>query len=427
MLEESTTAYRRSANEILAASFTDPAKGLTAEQVRSKLAQYGPNQLIGETPVPAWHKFLRQFEDVLTILLLIATVVSAIVWVYERSSPLPYEAIAIFAIVLLNAVMGYMQTERAEQALASLRAMSPAESTVIRDGQRSVVLASDIVPGDLLLIGEGDRIPADARLIDSIDLRTSEAALTGESVPVSKDAAPILVDTQVSDRRNMVFSGTVVVSGRGNAVVVATGMETAVGEIARLLKETPSESTPLQRQLNRTGKLLGLIVIAIAIVITATIILTEHLSKFSALLDVLIFSIALGVAAVPEGLPTVVSVVLSSGVKRMAQRNALIRRLAAVETLGSANVIASDKTGTLTKNGMTVRRIITASGAASISSTGYFSDGDLRSKSGEGLAEAVRFELEQTLITAVCANNAVLKKNNGDWLVQGIPRKQRSL
>jgi Ca2+-transporting ATPase len=414
-------AYRQSADRIVAELETNASKGLTADQVRTRLARYGPNQLITEKPIPAWRKFLRQFQDTLVILLLIATVISTVVWFYERDSALPYEAIAIFAIVLLNAIMGYVQTSRAEQAIASLRAMSPPEATVVRECERRSIPTSELVPGDLLLVEEGDTVSADARLIQSTALKTAEAGLTGESLPVPKDVAPLAVETQLGDQHNMVFSGTIATYGRGMAVVVATGMQTEMGRIARLLKETPSETTPLQAQLDRTGKLLGLIVIGIAVAMIATIIIAEHVTGFSAVVDVLIFGVALAVAAVPEGLPTIVTVVLSSGVQRMARRNALIRHLAAVETLGSANVIASDKTGTLTKNEMTVRKVVTSSGTVDIGGTGYTPAGAVYGRHGEPLNDRLQMELEWALIIADRANNAVLQHHEGRWTVQGDP------
>lgn len=419
--ENSIPPYQQSVNEILATLGTDPRGGLSTDQVRTRLAQSGPNSLIAETPVSAWRKFLRQFRDVLVILLLIATFISAFVWFYERDSALPYEALAILAIVLVNAVLGYIQTSRAEQAIASLRTMSPAKATVIRDGERRIVLAAELVPGDLLSVEEGDTIPADARLIQSTALETAEATLTGESVPVSKNAAPISFAAQLGDRHNMIFSGTTATYGRGQGVVVATGMQTELGRIARLLKETPSETTPLQEQLGRTGKLLGLIVIAIAIVMITTIMIAEHVTGLSAIVDVFVLGVALAVAAVPEGLPTIVTVVLSSGVQRMAKRNALIRHLAAVETLGCANVIASDKTGTLTKNEMTVRKVVTAGGTVNTATAAYVVPGIASERLAETLKDPLRFELDRALTVAARANNATLRQDDRRWVVQGDP------
>ena len=291
----------------------------------------------------------------------------------------------------------------------------------MRDGEQQSVPAAEVVPGDITLIEEGDTIPADGRLIESTALQTAEAALTGESLPVSKDIAPIGEEVGLGDRHNMIFSGTSATYGRGKALVVATGMHTEIGRIAGMLKETPDEATPLQKQLERIGKLLGLVVVVIAIVMIATIIVAEDVSGFSAIFDVLILGVALAVAAVPEGLPAVVTAVLSIGVQRMARRNVIVRRLAAVETLGSANVIATDKTGTLTKNEMTVRRVATASGLVSLSGTGYEPVGEVLRDGGGGIDGALQFELLRTLGAADRASNAVLQEHDGRWTVQGDP------
>ena len=241
-------------------------------------------------------------------------------WLYERDSALPYEAIAIFAVVLLNAIMGYVQQARAEEAMAALRQMTAAQASVVRDGKRQNIPATEIVPGDIIVIEEGNTIPADARVLQSTALQTAEAALTGESLPVLKDDLQITEEVGLGDRDNMIFSGTIAVYGHGRAVVTATGMQTEMGRIAGMLKETPVETTPLQKELQRVGKMLGIIVVAIAVVIIATILLVEDVHGFSALFDVLILGVALAVAAVPESLPAVVTVVLSLGVQRMARK-----------------------------------------------------------------------------------------------------------
>ena len=419
--DSNTDAYRQPVDEVLAALDTDTHRGLRATEVTARLERYGRNELTAEEPVPAWRKFLAQFQDVLVILLLVATLISAGLWLYERESSLPYEAIAIFAVVLLNAIMGYIQQSRAEEAVAALRQISAAHANVVRDGERRSIAADEVVPGDIMLIEEGDTIPADARLVQSTALQTAEAALTGESLPVSKDIAPITEEVGLGDRDNMIFSGTAATYGRGKAVVIATGMQTQMGRIAGMLKEAPEETTPLQQDLDRVGKLLGIIVIVIAVVMIATILLVEEVSGFAALFDVLILGVALAVAAVPEGLPAVVTAVLAVGVQRMAKRNAIVRHLAAVETLGSANVIASDKTGTLTKNEMTVRVVATASGRVSLGGTGYAPEGEV-SRDGPGAIEgALRIELERALAAGDRANNAVLQEHDGRWTVQGDP------
>jgi P-type Ca2+ transporter type 2C len=413
--------YQEQVDAIIFALATDERRGLTEADACSRLQRDGRNELTTEKPVPVWKKFLAQFANVLVILLLIATAISAGLWLIERDEPLPYEAIAIFAVVLLNAVMGYIQESRAESAVAALRKMSAAQANVVRDGERRSIPAAKVVAGDIILIEEGDTIPADARVIHSTALQTAEAALTGESMPVSKDAAVVSSDAALGDRHNMVFSGTAATYGRGKAVVTATGMRTEMGRIAGMLKEAPAETTPLQKELDRVGKLLGAVVVVIAIVMIVTIILVEHVRGFSALFDVLILGVALAVAAVPEGLPAVVTAVLALGVQRMAKRNAIVRHLAAVETLGSANVIASDKTGTLTKNEVTVRTVVTASGRVDFTGSGYTPKGEVLLKGGGALDGPLRDELERALTVADRANNALLQEHDGHWTVQGDP------
>ena len=351
--------HQQTVEAVLVALATNAGSGLSQAEACARLERWGRNELAAEKPVPAWRRFLAQFTDVLVILLLVAALISAGLWLYERDSALPYEAIAIFAIVLLNAVMGYVQEARAEPAVAALREMSAAHAAVIRDGARQSIPAAELVPGDVILVEEGDTIPADARLIQSTALQTAEAALTGESLPVSKDIAPIPGEAGLGDRHNMIFSGTAGdlrarPGGRHrhrHADRDGAHRRHAEGDAA-------DEATPLQKELDRVGKLLGLVVVVIAVVMIATIVLVEDVRGFSAIFDVLILGVALAVAAVPEGLPAVVTAVLSLGVQRMARRNAIVRHLAAVETLGSANVIASDKTGTLTRNEMTVRVVV---------------------------------------------------------------------
>ncbi|MCK6561793.1 cation-translocating P-type ATPase [candidate division KSB1 bacterium] len=429
MRQNQANPYQQPVEEVLAAFDTDAHRGLSKAEARARLETYGKNELTAEKPVPWWRKFLAQFQNVLVILLLIATAISTVLWLYERESALPYEAMAIFAVVLLNAIMGYLQQSRAESAVAALRQMSAARANVIRDGERQSIPATELVPGDIILIEEGDTIPADARLIQETALQTAEAVLTGESMPVAKDTLTINGEVGLGDRDNMIFSGTAATYGRGRAVVVATGMQTQMGRIAGMLKGTKEETTPLQKELDRVGKLLGLIVIVIAVVMIATIILVEDVHGFAGFFDVLILGVALAVAAVPEGLPAVVTAVLAIGVQRMAKRNAIVRHLAAVETLGSANVIASDKTGTLTKNEMTVRVVVSASGRVSFGGTGYEPEGEVRldvssptRRDGSGVIDgALHFELVRALAAADRANNAVLQERDGRWTVQGDP------
>ncbi len=414
-------AYLLPADDVVRVLGSDAQRGLSAGEARQRLQRYGPNELEAEKPIPAWRKFLDQFTDVLVILLLIATAISFALWLYERDSALPYESIVIFSIVLLNGILGYVQEARAEQAVAALRAMSAAEATVIRDGNRVRSPSTELVPGDIVLIEEGDTIPADARILISTALQTSEASLTGESLPVSKETAPLTEDAGIGDRDNMLFSGTAASYGRGRAIVTATGMRTEMGHIAGLLHRTENEDTPLQQELDRTGKLLGIVVLLIAAIVVVTILVVEGISDFSGVVEVLIFGVALAVAAVPEGLPAVVTAVLALGVQRMARRHAIVRNLPAVETLGSANIIASDKTGTLTRNEMTVRTVATTSGRVDLTGTGYEPAGELRQDGAIVEDPALRNEIERALRAADLANNAALQERDGRWLIQGDP------
>ncbi len=421
MAQSQANAYQQPIETVLAAFGTDAQNGLSELEAQARLGTYGRNELAARNLVPKWRKFLAQFQSTLVILLLIASLISTGVWLYERESTLPYEAIAIFAIVLLNASMGYIQQSRAEEAVAALRRMSAARANVIRGGKRHNIPADEVVPGDIILIEEGDTIPADARLLQETALQTGEAALTGESTPVSKDTSPIARDCGLGDRSNMIFSGTAATYGRGRAVVVATGMQTQMGLIAGMLKEAPEETSPLQRELDHIGRLLGIVVVALAVVMIATNVIAQDVSSWSGFVDLLIIGVALAVAAVPEGLPAVVTAVLSFGVQRMAKRNAIVRHLSAVETLGSANVIATDKTGTLTKNEMTVRVVVTASGRVRLGGTGYEPAGEVKCDGGDRIDGNLRYELVRALAAADRATNAVLQERDGRWTVHGDP------
>lgn len=413
--------HLQTADAVLEAFGSNARSGLSVHEARLRLDSCGPNELPAERPVPAWRRLLAQFKDMLVVLLLAAAVISAALWVYERDAPLPYEAIAIFAIVILNACIGYIQQARAERAVAALREMSAAHATVVREGARHSIPAAELVPGDILLVEEGDTIPADARLIQSVALQVAEAALTGESLPVTKGTRPLGKPAALGDRLNMVFSGTVATRGHASAVVTATGTRTQMGRIAGLLRAAPVEVTPLQRELDSVGRLLAKIVVGIAAVMVVTILATEDVRGLEAFLDVLILGVALAVAAVPEGLPAVVTAVLSLGVQRMARRNAIIRHLSAVETLGSADVIASDKTGTLTKNEMMVRVIVTASGRVSLTGAGYAPAGEVHREGGGAIDGALKVELTRALVAADRASNAVLQEREGRWTVAGDP------
>jgi Ca2+-transporting ATPase len=412
--------HRLAAAAVVEALAADVVRGLSGDEARARLARHGRNELPAAPPVPAWRRFLAQFGDVLTILLLVATAVSLVAWFIERETAVPYEALTILAILLGNAALGFAQESRAEQAVAALRAMTAPVARVLRDGEQRVVPAVELVPGDLLLLEEGDTIPADGRVLTSVSLRTAEAALTGESALVSKDAAAVPAEAGLADRSDMVFSGTAVGAGRGRAVVTATGAATELGRIAGTLRETEDVETPLQRELDRVGKRLGAAVVVIAVAMSATILLTEDVRTASDLVAVLLLGVSLAVAAVPEGLTAITTIVLSLGTLRMARRHVIVRKLSAVETLGSTTTICSDKTGTLTKNEMTVRTVVTASGAVELTGTGYDPAGEVRPLGGASDL-ALLEEVERTLSAGELASNATLAREGGRWAVIGDP------
>jgi Ca2+-transporting ATPase len=420
--EATAAPFRQPAEAVAATLATDAEHGLTEPEARARLERYGRNELEAEPPVPAWRRFLAQFQDTLVALLLVATAISIGLWAYERDTPLPYEGLVILAIVLINGVLGFVQEARAEQALTALRAMTVTQASVVRDGERRRIPASDLVPGDLIAIEEGDTIPADGRLVEVASLQTAEAALTGESLPIAKETTQIEgEEVALGDRTNMVFSGTTATYGHGRAIVTATGMRTEMGRIAGLLKRTGRETTPLQRELDRTGRILGLVVLAIAAIVIVAVVLVEGVRTVTGFVEVLVLGVALAVAAVPEGLTAIVTVTLAIGVQRMARRNAIVRKLPAVETLGSATTIVSDKTGTLTRNEMTVRAAVTASGRAELTGTGYAPDGEVLHDSGPLGEGPLRAEVRRLLRAADLANNAILREEAGHWTVQGDP------
>ncbi len=414
--------YRLTGADTCRAFGTDPERGLPAAEAARRLAHHGRNELAGAPPVPAWRRLLGQFESPLVLLLVAAGIVSLVVWWLEHGGGVPYEALTIFVIVIANAALGFVQEARAEAAVASLRSMTAAMAAVIREGQRQAVPAAEVVPGDLVVIEEGVTIPADARLLESASLQTAEAALTGESAPVMKDPAPLQGEVGIGDRTNMLFAGTAATYGHGLAVVTATGMQTEIGRIAGLLETTRAEATPLQRQLDRTGKVLGAIVIAIALIVAATILAVTRDLSAAVLTGVLLYTVSLAVSAVPEGLSAVTTVVLSLGMQRMAKRNVIVRKLAAVETLGSATIICTDKTGTLTRNEMTVRALVTASARIDFSGTGYAPEGELRVGDAPLAAHAdAQREAAWALSAAFLSNNAQAVCDDGRWRVFGDP------
>jgi Ca2+-transporting ATPase len=382
--------------------------GLTVSEARKRLERYGPNELQEARRISPWQILLEQFKNVLIIILLIATVIS-----FFLGHGL--ESVVIAVIVLFAVLLGFVQEYRAERAIEALRQMTAPTATVVRDGEEVRIPARELVPGDVILLSTGDRIPADARLIEAINLQVEESALTGESVPVEKHMHPLGHDNlPLGDRRNMVYAGTSVTYGRGRALVVATGMQTEFGKTARMLQTVETVRTPLQENLDRVGN-----VLARAAFVVVGLIVALGLLRGQPVIDMLIFGIALAVAVVPEALPAVVTISLAIGVQKMAKRNALIRRLPAVETLGSTSVICTDKTGTLTKNEMTVRTVFTAGQSFVISGAGYAPDGEFFL---EDRPVAPPEPLLLTLKAAALASDArLLKKEEGSWAIKGDP------
>ena len=321
--------------------------------------------------MPAWRRFLAQFADPLIYLLLAAVVISVVAWLAEGGEGFPVDAVVIAAIIVLNAVIGFVQEQRASQAVAALHDLTAPTANVIRDGERRSVPSIDLVPGDLVLLEEGDTVPADARLVSATNLLVAEAALTGESVPVEKRAEAVAdPEAPIADRTSMVHASCAVMQGVGRAVVVETGMRTQVGRIAELLDATETEPTPLEREIAGVGRALTVLVILVALVVMATLYFVTPDHSAASLVTILLLGVSLAVAAVPEGLPAILSMVLALGVQRMARRNAIVTRLSSVETLGSVTVICSDKTGTLTRNEMTIEVVATADGELPLAALG---------------------------------------------------------
>lgn len=383
--------------------------GLSSEEASRRLAVHGANELRESVGVSPWHLLLEQFQNILIIILLVATLLSACMGEVV-------EAVTIAVIVVFAVVLGFTQEFRAERAIQALRRMAAPLATVLRDGVETEIPARELVPGDVILLKAGDRVPADVRVTEAVNLKIDEAVLTGESVAVEKQAAPLANrEAPLGDRRNLGFAGTAVTYGRGRAVVVATGMQTEFGKIAQLLETVETGRTPLQENLDRVGTRLAHAAFAVVAVIVVL-----GLWRGEPFLEMLIFGVALAVAVVPEALPAVVTISLAIGVQRMVRRHALIRRLPVVETLGSTSVICSDKTGTLTKDEMTVRRVFVAGQWLDVSGAGYEPAGQFTS---QGTPVEPSPPLQQLLEAAALASDAHLVHNEaeGRWQIKGDP------
>jgi Ca2+-transporting ATPase len=404
-------------DQLLKALSTDAARGLMQTQVAQARARHGFNELTEAPPVSRWKKFLSQFKELVIIILIVAAAIAGLLGEWT-------DALAILAIVLLNGMLGFLQEERAERALAALRQLSAPLSKAIRDGRLLLLPARELVPGDRIELEAGDNIPADCRLIEGFAFRVQEAALTGESAPEDKNAQAVLAETvPLADRLNMAYLGTVVVAGKASGVVVATGMRTELGRIAGMLLQYEPEPTPLQRRLAELGRMLAIVCLAIV----ALVFVLEWL-RGGQFIEVFLLSISLAVAAVPEGLPAVVTIALALGLQRMVKRNALIRKLPSVETLGSVTVICSDKTGTLTRNEMTVREVVAGSQRYQVTGAGYLPRGQFLRFDEETDPLPVDAQQEADLpralsIMAYCNQAQLVPKGNGaeTWQVIGDP------
>ena len=386
----------------------DPRRGLSLEEARARLATYGANELSHEDKASPLALFFNQFKNILIIILLVATVLSALVGEYV-------DAVIILVIILFCAVLGFVQEYRAERALDALKNMLSPTITALRDGEEIEVASRELVPGDMLVLEAGDKIPADAKLVEIHSMQCDEAPLTGESLPVSKELAVFREDAGVGDRKNMVFTGTTVTYGRGKAVVCATGMSTEFGTIAREVSAVTAEKTPLERRTDEIGRWLGVITLGICLVVVGISIAREVWAgtfQLTSTLPIILFAIALAVAAVPEALAAIVTGALAIAMHEMAKRNALVRKMPAVETLGCTSVICSDKTGTLTKGEMTVRRLYTGGRSIDVSGVGYAPEGRLE---GDGR------DLDLLLKAGILASDAVLANDGTRWFVKGDP------
>lgn len=388
-------------------------RGLERDEIPHRLERYGPNAMTAEAGTSPLRVLLHHLHHPLIYLLLGAALISLVTghWI---------DAVVIALVVIFNTLIGATQEWKADKALDALRDMAAPHAHVLREGRIVEVNAADVVPGDILVLETGDRVAADARVIEGTELHTDESALTGESDPVGKTAEVLEESTQLADRRNMVWMSTAVTAGRGRALVVSTGMKTVLGQIAGTVRETEREQTPLQRRLARLGTILGVTGIGLAGLVFVLGMLRGH-----PVVDMVLFAVAVAVSAIPEGMPAVISVTLALGVQRMARRSAIIRRLPAVETLGSTTVICSDKTGTITRNEMTATRLWTLNDAYTISGAGFSPEGAISRGTGAAASGSGSVDLcpeAKTLLTlGTLNNNARVTHEDGTWQLQGSP------
>jgi Ca2+-transporting ATPase len=388
-------------------------RGLEDKEARSRLEKYGPNEIVLGKGLSPWRTFFKQFKSVMVIILIIAAGISASLSIINNSAEEWLDAGVIAVIVLLNAILGFFQEFRAEKTIEALKSMAAPKANVLRDGKLVQVDSRNLVIGDVITLSAGDKVPADGRLIEAMNLKVNEASLTGESIAVPKTTDCVAEDSSLFERSNMIHAGTVVEYGRGRAVVTSTGMSTAIGKIAELVIERDDE-TPLQKKLTRLGKQLGVMVLGTCIFIFAIGLLQNI-----ALDRMLLTSISLAVAAIPEGLPAVVTVSLALGLQRMAKRNAVVRHLPAVEALGSATVICTDKTGTLTKGEMNIREIEVGR-RIEVTGEGFEPVGEFI-HNGSALDLRLEPRLDKLIVAGALCNDAVLEHDGDKWKVRGDP------
>src|SRR5438445_215705 len=395
--------------------------GLTTRESAARLARVGPNELVQTTRISPLRILLSQFTDVLVIVLIIAAIISAALGLAQNETSDLYDAILIIAIVIMNAVLGFLQEYRAERSLEALKTLAAPRAHVVREGAVVAIPSRELVPGEVIVLAAGDRVPADARLLEAASLRVNEASLTGESLPVSKATEALPRETFLGDRKNLVFMGTTVDGGRGKAVVVETAMATELGKIAGLVQQETKEETPLQKQLDRLGRQIGIAVLLAAGLIFVIGVLRELPGLDASHVELLFLTaVGLSVAAIPEGLPAIVTISLALGLQRMIRRHALARKLPAVEALGAASVICSDKTGTLTKGEMNVRALVAGSREYEARGEGFDPTGEVRADAKK-VDLSGQLELRRLLECAVLCNDAALKQDRGRWVVEGDP------
>ncbi len=400
----------------------DPVRGLGDEAAAERLSKHGPNELPAAPPPSAFKRMVAQFANPIVLTLLVAAVIATINGASAKSDESFLarfgDAIAIGLIVVLNAFLGYYQERRAEQALDALKKMQTPNARVRRNDVVKVIRAAEVVPGDLLEIEAGDAVAADARLLQTINLATQEAALTGESLPITKDArAELPDDAPIGDRATMLFTGTSIVRGKGRALVVATGKDTELGKLSTMLSQSAEQKTPLEERLDHFGKRILVACVAISVVMFGWGLYRGD----STWQELLLAAVSLAVAAIPEGLPAITTITLALGMQRMAKKGAIVRKLAAVETLGAATVICTDKTGTLTQNEMTVREIYAGEASYAVTGTGYDPAGEIVDKDGKPVDCSERPALKELLATITLANTACLDRKEGSWRVVGDP------